>query len=502
VAWSPNGRLLATTNADGGVTLWSGENGARQRVLVKTPPGSWSGSGAGPQSVAFSPDGKLLAAIGKGQGLPDVTLWSVEKGELLRTITPPRSHLLGLAFSPDGKTIAASCNGGGLLWSAETGQELRAFNMGGNEPTNSLAFSPDGKTIAFGHTVLVHSAIRLCPIAGGKEAEGFQADELPPNSVALSPDGKTVAATSMSGIGTSSCSIWKWWSTETAREIRSIVPGEGVIFGVAAFSPDSKVFVTCSVDKDTRASSLSAFRADNGQELRTVAGSAAMLAFSPDGHRLATSGTGPNAVHTTIIIRNAETLAETRTIVGNQGAITSLAFSSDGARLVSGGSDNTLKVWSSDSGQELLHLTDQAAESSAANAQPGAYSGVYQVAFSPDGQYLASLCGDALTLRSAGTGQKIRTIRGGPDPLAQVRRVIPFPLATRAFSFSPDSSTLALAEPNRRVRGWDVASGRQCYTLDFPQPLAGLGFSADGRSLTTWTATGSCYIVEVPPQAR
>ncbi|MCY2995622.1 MAG: protein kinase [Planctomycetota bacterium] len=163
---------------------------------------------------------------------------------------------------------------------------------------------------------------------------------------------------------------------------------------------------------------LSTLAVEQGRELRSVAGAAAMLVFSPDGRLLATSGAGPSNPQNTIILRNAETLEETRTITSGQGLVASLAF-----------------------------------------------------------------------------------IRG-PQSSPPQRQRLPFrQSAVSAFSFSPDGKTLALAGPDRKVCGWDVASGQQRYALDLPRQVAILGFLPDGRSLVTWTANSSCYIVEVPTHA-
>jgi eukaryotic-like serine/threonine-protein kinase len=139
LAFSPDGKTVAASGESSRVWLWEAATG---REVVQLP-----GNGTLVASVAFSPDGALLATASLGNG---ARLWDLPSGKPRTTL---RGHLPGVfavAFSPDGKTLVT----GGMdrkviLWDVATHQELAAFPLGGLFPT--LAFSPDGRTLAIGN---------------------------------------------------------------------------------------------------------------------------------------------------------------------------------------------------------------------------------------------------------------------------------------------------------------------------------------------------------------
>jgi RNA polymerase sigma factor (sigma-70 family) len=145
LAFSRDGKLLASGDENGEVRTYDGETGKATGVL--------GGHHAWVSGVGFGPDGKTLVS---GSGDKTVKLWDVKAGKLVRTLAGNQGAVVALAFSPDGALFATAGGLGKdsksveiLLWDAKTG-ELRKTFADQTLPVNALAFSPDGTTLAIG----------------------------------------------------------------------------------------------------------------------------------------------------------------------------------------------------------------------------------------------------------------------------------------------------------------------------------------------------------------
>ena len=152
VAFSPDGKTLASGSDDNTIRLWSVDTGETKRILTGHA-GEFEGVDNGPssvegvKSVAFSPDGKTLAS---GGGDNVIHLWDVETGKSKMTLIGHTHWVFSLAFSPDGKTLASgSVDSDIRLWDPHTGQHKKTLT-GHSAWIRSIAFSPDGKTLASG----------------------------------------------------------------------------------------------------------------------------------------------------------------------------------------------------------------------------------------------------------------------------------------------------------------------------------------------------------------
>jgi tetratricopeptide (TPR) repeat protein len=149
VAFSPDGKTIASASDDNTVKLW---NLAGQELQTL------KGHSSSVYSVAFSPDGKTIASASWDN---TVKLWNLA-GQQLQTLTGHSSYVLSVAFSPDGKTIAsASWDNTVKLWNL-AGQELQTLT-GHSSAVLSVAFSPDGKTIA---SASYDNTVKLWNLAG------------------------------------------------------------------------------------------------------------------------------------------------------------------------------------------------------------------------------------------------------------------------------------------------------------------------------------------------
>jgi WD40 repeat protein len=140
VAFSPDGKILATGGQGWGLTLWDADTGQQKAVLQGD-----LGHHYWLSALAFSLDGKTLAA---GGTYGTLQLWDMASGKLRASLTGLADEILSLAFSPDGASLASGSGGVVKLWDAHTGQESLALHR--PHGVGALAFSPDGKILATG----------------------------------------------------------------------------------------------------------------------------------------------------------------------------------------------------------------------------------------------------------------------------------------------------------------------------------------------------------------
>jgi WD40 repeat protein len=197
VAFSRNGKLLATADADGTMRLWDLTTGKPPEVLHTS---TSAVSNRGVAGVAFSPDGTLLAGAG---GDDTVRLWDPATGQQVRVLhaTSARFGVTAVAFSPHGTLLAgASGDGTVRLWDPATGQAIRilhALAPGNYIPVSGVAFSANGKLLAS-----VMATVRLWDPATGQALGVPFGPGNPPvevDTMAFSPDGRLLVSADIGG---------------------------------------------------------------------------------------------------------------------------------------------------------------------------------------------------------------------------------------------------------------------------------------------------------------
>ncbi len=279
VAFSPDGRTLASGSNDKTIKIWN---------LASNEPRTFTGyevsdNSGGVNSVAFSPNGKQIAS-----GCDDKTikLWDVQTGKEICTFTGHENKVYSIAFSPDGKTLASGSKDKTIkLWSIERYKGIYTI-PGHADEVLCVAFSPDGKILA-SSGALNDKTIKIWYLSENKflTLKGHSGLFGGINSIAFSPDGKTLAS------GSTDNTI-KIWQMSSGKELRTLTGHSDQVCSVA-FSPDGKTLASGSKDK-----MIKLWQVDTGNELRTFTGNEEPIycvAFSPDGKTLA-SGNGDKTI--------------------------------------------------------------------------------------------------------------------------------------------------------------------------------------------------------------
>jgi len=455
VAFSPDGRVLAASDTAGEIHLWQICDRAgnllrhRQKLLTCQGHHHWV------CSIAFSPDGQTLIS---GSVDKTVKLWDVNTGDCLQTFEGHRDWLVSVAFSPLGLIVASSSVDRTIrLWDLQTGKCLRILEEH-QHWVCSIAFSPDGQTLISGSD---DKTLKLWNIGTGDCLKTLKGHTSGVRGVAFSPDGQTVVS------GSQDHTV-KLWNLTNERCVRTLAGHTNEIRCVS-FSPDGQSVASSSFDRTLRL-----WDWQTGQCLKTLQGHTApvrSVSFSPDGQMVA-SGSADQSVR----LWNRQTGECLKTFQGYTNFVLSVAFSPDSQTIASTSADHTLKLWDRE-GQCLKTMR-------------GHSNWVWSVAFSPEGQWLVSSGFD-------------QTVRLWDIATGECLRILTTESRIWSVAFSPDGERIAIGLEDHHIQLWNPGTdaplisltghtGRVC-SVTFSRDQQTLLSSSDDHTVKRWSLhTGDC----------
>ena len=456
---SPNSSLVVLTGRSHDAVIWEARSGRPVQRL--------KGHTGAVTTAMFSPKGNFLITADGPPYVNDKTarVWDVATGRLISSLKGHAEGVTGASFSSDERlVVTASSDNTAAVWDVKSGQ--RQFVLSAHTDTvRNARFSMDGTRVL---TWSDDTTARMWAINRGLTSKIFEHNDKVDTIVFVRNNELVVTA--------SSDGTTRIWSLAKSAE-SILLPGKAYSTKDVAVLDDGTFFVlTLSDDGMARVwSGLSKALVSKLEAKAVVAGA---TTFSPDGTRVAAA-----LENHSVGIFDMRTGRLTVSMIGHTGTISSVQFTSDGLRILTGSDDTTVRMWDAISGKQIYKL-----QRDGTNTMQRKGNQVVGVAINADGRRIVATYRDRIVyLWNAETMQRIGTF-GNPTKVSN--------LAYPAH-FSPDGRYVAAGFEQNSTGIWRADSGRLEHVLTQDAWVFGSRFSGDSRRLVTYSIDQTAHVWDV-----
>ena len=371
-----------------------------------------------------------------------VRLWELGSGRLVLVLEGHTMNVMSVTFSKDGSLLASgSADTSIRIWETKSGQLLKILDVSGNAGVHAVTFSGDGRFLVSGHD---DKKVRVWDWKTIRQPILLEGAEATVQALSVSPDGKHIASGSQFG----EVLIWDW----EKQELLHTLEGHKFLWDVR-FSPDGSRLASGG-------DGIRIWDWASEREIHLLKGHSLevnSLAFSSDGKFLF-SGGGDNTVRRWDL--DLGKLLQTFKLKEHNDRLIAVAFSADESFFVSGSKDGTARLWNFTDGQPIREF----------RGQERIFT--METRLSPNGKYLVSGGGDGvIRMWNMTNGNLVQYFKGHDWPIS-------------SLTLSPTGRYIA-SSGKGHLRVWELESGQLLHTFKVEGQVWTTAFSPDGQYLVS-----------------